>query len=67
MDPEGEITAIVGLPNPDADWRKPISKYLRLGTIPYDETKTQRLVRRAKGYLIHNDELYRHSTSGVLH
>jgi hypothetical protein len=34
--------------------------------IPDDETETRRLARRAKGYLIHDDELYRRSTLGIL-
>jgi hypothetical protein len=38
--PKGETTAIVSLPDPDADWRKLISEYLRLGAILDDETKT---------------------------
>jgi hypothetical protein len=45
---------------------KPISEYLRHGTIPDDETVTRHLAHWAKGYLIHNDKLYRHSSSGIL-
>jgi hypothetical protein len=63
--PEGEVAAIIRLPSPTTDWRRPISKYLHLGTIPDDETKTQRLVRRAKGYLIYNDELYQYTTMSI--
>jgi hypothetical protein len=37
-----------------------------LGVIPDGETETQRLAHKAKGYLIHDDELDRHSTSGIL-
>jgi hypothetical protein len=48
------------------DWRKLISEYLWLATLPDDETETQCLARRAKGYLIHDDELYRRDTSGIL-
>jgi hypothetical protein len=62
----GEIETIVGPPSPDADWRRPFSEYIWLGTILYDETETQCLARRAMGYLIHNDELYHCSTSGIL-
>jgi hypothetical protein len=43
-----------------------MSKYLRLGTILDDETETQRLARRAKGYLIHNEKLYHRNASGIL-
>jgi hypothetical protein len=63
---EAEIVAIVGPPDPDVDWRKQISEYLRLGAISDDETKTQCLTCWAKGYLIHNDELYQRNTSGIL-
>jgi hypothetical protein len=48
------------------DWWKPIAKYLWLGMISDDETKTRRLSRRAKGYLIDDNELYRCSTLGIL-
>jgi hypothetical protein len=61
-----EITTITRLPGPDTDWRKPISEYLQLGTISDDDTETQHLVRRAKGYLIHDGELYHRSTSIIL-
>jgi hypothetical protein len=31
-----------------------------------NETETRSLARRAKGYLIHDDELYRRNASGIL-
>jgi hypothetical protein len=64
--PEGKVAAVIGPPSPKADWRKSISEYLQLGTIPDDEIETRRLARRAKGYLIHDNKLYRRSTSGIL-
>jgi hypothetical protein len=64
--PEGEVAVVVGSPSPETDWQKPISEYLRLGTILDDETKNQCLAHKAKGYLCHNDELYRCNTLGVL-
>jgi hypothetical protein len=60
------MAVIVRPPSPKADWQKPIIKYLQIGTIPDDETKTQCLARRAMGYLIHNDELYQCSTLDIL-
>jgi hypothetical protein len=63
--PEGEIAAVVGPLDPDAYWQKLISEYLWFGMIPDDEIETRSLVRRAEGYLIHNDELYHRSTSCV--
>jgi ribonuclease HI len=65
-EPRGEVSAIIRLPSPDADSRKPISEYLQHRTISDDKIETQRLARQAKGYLIHNDELYCHNASGVL-
>jgi hypothetical protein len=64
--PKGEVVAIVGTPSPRTDWQKPIAEYLRLGTIPDNETETRCLSRRAKGYLIQNNELYRCNTLGIL-
>jgi hypothetical protein len=48
------------------DWRKLISEYLRLRVVSDDETKTRRLAHRTKVYLIHDDKLYHHGTSGIL-
>jgi hypothetical protein len=66
QEPGEEIVAIIGPPSPDADSCRPISECLQLGTIPDDETETRRLAHRAKGYLIHNKELYHCSASSIL-
>jgi hypothetical protein len=65
-EPTREVAAIARPPNPEIDWQKPTVEYLRLGTIPDEETKTRHLMRRATGYLIHNNELYRRNTSDIL-
>jgi hypothetical protein len=65
QEPGGEIATVVGPLDPDVDWQKPISEYLRLGTISDDKTETRCLTCWAKGYLIHNDELYHLITLGV--
>jgi hypothetical protein len=52
------FVAVVRPAGPEEDLQKSIIEYLWLGMIPYDETKTHRLTRRAKGYLIHDNELY---------
>jgi hypothetical protein len=65
-EPETKIAAIIGLPGSDADRWKLISEYLQFRAILNDETETWRLVRWAKGYLIHDGELYRRSTLGIL-
>jgi hypothetical protein len=64
--PGEKIAAIIEPLDLNADWQRPISKYLQLATMPEDKTKTRRLARRAKGYLIPNDELYCCSPSGIL-
>jgi hypothetical protein len=56
--PAGEVATVVRPPSLEADWQKPIAEYLRLGMIPDDEYEIRCLARRAKGYLIHNNELY---------
>jgi hypothetical protein len=66
LEPGGEIAAAVWPLDPKVNRQKPISKYVRLGTTPDDKTETQRLTHHAKGYLIHNDELYHRITPDVL-
>jgi hypothetical protein len=61
-----DVVVVTGPPNPDMNWWKPISQYLQLEATPNDETETQQLVCQPKGYLIHSDELYHRSTSGIL-
>jgi hypothetical protein len=63
---EVEVAAVVRPPSPEAYWRKPITEYLRLGTILDNEIETQRLTHRAKGYMIHDDELYQRNTSDII-
>jgi hypothetical protein len=65
-EPRMEMAAITGPPDSDPDWWKPISEYLHLGAIPDDETEPRCLACQAKGYLIHDGELYRHNTIGIL-
>jgi hypothetical protein len=65
-EPRSLVAAITEPCGFDPDMRKPLSEYLRLGAIPDGGPEAQRLARRAKGYLIHDDELYYHSTSGIL-
>jgi hypothetical protein len=61
-----ELVAVVSPPSPETDWQKPITDYLQLGIIPDNETETRRLTRRAKGYLIPDNELYQRNASGIL-
>jgi hypothetical protein len=66
-EPRSEIATVVEPFVSKPDWRILVSMYLRLGAIPDNKVKTWRLARRAKRYLIHDDELYHHSTLGILH
>jgi hypothetical protein len=58
-EPGSDIAMVYEPTDSNPDWRKPISEYLWLGAIPDNEIKT-------RGYLIHDDEMYCHSTSGIL-
>jgi hypothetical protein len=64
--PGSKVAAVTESSGSDPDWRKPIFEYLRLGAISDNETETWHLARRAKGYLIRDDELYHHSALGIL-
>jgi hypothetical protein len=66
QEPGIEIMVLTRLPYFDTDWRKPISEYLRIRAIPNNKIKNWCLACRAKGYLIHDDELYHRSTSIIL-
>ena len=47
------------------DWTTPFMEYLEKGTLPTDEVLARQIVRRAKGYTIINNELYKRGQSGV--
>src|SRR3954467_10736141 len=44
---------------------KPFMEYLERGTLPDDKVERRQIVRRAKGYTIINQHLYKRSTTGV--
>jgi hypothetical protein len=46
-------------------WAEPFSNYLITVDLPQDETEAKRLQRRAQAYTIINNELYKHSVSGI--
>jgi hypothetical protein len=51
----------------DVDWRQPFIDYIREQKVPTDKNLAERLVRRAKSYVLVGDKLYRRgATSGVL-
>ena len=50
----------------DTDWRILFLDWLDQGELPCDRTEARQLARRAKTYILCNDELYRRSPFGVL-
>jgi hypothetical protein len=51
----------------DVDWRQPFIDYLREQKVPLDKNLAEKLICRAKSYVLVGDKLYRRGTSsGVL-
>jgi hypothetical protein len=51
----------------DLDWRQPFIDYIREQKVPSDKNLVEKLIRRAKSYVLVGDKLYRRGTSsGVL-
>ena len=48
------------------DWRAPIKEYLVIGTLPSDRMEAIKLTKRALGYCLIGEVLYRRSTSSSL-
>jgi hypothetical protein len=65
-EPRQEIEAVTESSGSDPNWQKLFLRYLQLGEILDDEAKTHRLACQTKRFLIHDDELYHHSISGIL-
>jgi ribonuclease HI len=61
---EGERNGVT--PNPN--WQTPYPQYFHRGELPLDKAEAQRLVRRAKSFVLLGDEkeLYHRSPSGIL-
>jgi transposase InsO family protein len=53
---------------PDPNWQTPYLEYLLRGELPIDKTKARWMARRAKSFVLLNDEkeLYHRSPSGIL-
>ena len=49
-----------------APWTEPFLAYLTRQELPEDQNETRCIVRRSKAYKIHEGELYKKSTTGVL-
>ena len=49
-----------------APWTKPFLTYLTRNELPDDQMEARRIVRCSKAYKVHEGELYKKSTTGVL-
>jgi ribonuclease HI len=68
---EGEVLRVEGERNgvtPNPNWQTLYLQYLHRGELPLDKAEAQRLVRRAKSFVLLGDEkeLYHRSPSGIL-
>jgi ribonuclease HI len=69
--PEGEALRIEEERNgvmPNRNWQTPYLQYLHRGELPLDRAEARRLARRAKSFVLLDDEkeLYHRSPSGIL-
>jgi hypothetical protein len=65
QEPRSEVAVITDSSGSNPNWQKLIFECL-LRVVPDDKIETQRLMRQAKGYLIHDNELYHRTTLGIL-
>ena len=49
-----------------APWTEPFLAYLTRQELPEDQNEARCIVRRSKAYRVHEGELYKKSTTGVL-
>ena len=49
-----------------APWTEPFLAYLNRRELPEDQNEARRIIRRSKAYKVHEGELYKKSTTGVL-
>jgi ribonuclease HI len=67
--PEPEVMVIDQPPEvnlEDPDWRFPILKWLVEGKLPSDQTEARRIARRAKAFVLIDDELYKSGAADIL-
>jgi hypothetical protein len=50
----------------DPDWRFPILEWLVEGKLPPDQTEARRIARRAKAFVLIDDELYKRGAAVIL-
>ena len=49
-----------------APWTEPLLAYLLHKELPEDQTDARQIVRQSKAYKVHEGELYKTSTTGIL-
>ena len=58
---------VLAVPSPATDWREQFIKYLTSADVPADKTKTERLIRHSKHYVLVDRNLMRKSAKeGIL-
>ena len=58
---------VLAVPSPALDWREQFIKYLTSTDVPANKTKTERLIRRSKHYVLVDGNLMRKSAKeGIL-
>ena len=62
---EAEALEIDEVP-PPRDWRTQYLDWMIRGVLPSDRAQARRIARRAKSFVLIDDELYKRSPSGVL-
>jgi hypothetical protein len=50
----------------DPKWRFPMLKWLVEGKLPSDQTEARRIARRAKAFVLINDDLYKRGAADIL-
>jgi hypothetical protein len=50
----------------DPDWQFPILEWLVEGKLPSDQTEARRIARRAKAFVLIDDELYKCGAASIL-
>jgi ribonuclease HI/transposase InsO family protein len=63
---EAEAMQIDDLPPPPRDWRDEFLAWLDRGELPPDRTEARRVARKAKSFVVINDELHKRGASGIM-
>ena len=73
MDTKAEISSVdeaeameIDEAPPPRDWHAQYLDWMIRGVLPSDHAQARRIARRAKSFVLINDELYKRSPSGIL-